>query len=122
MRAVRAAPFSWNAAIQLGGPSVDVAIKQVGQRNAADRFVLVDVKTRRVITQNDASAEAIERFFRKRGVSAATIQSCLNQARQKFRAQHAPPARPPVDEASETIEDDSLLFELGLDGDDPSDN
>ena len=99
---------------------MDVAIKQVGQRDAADRFVLVDVTTRKVVTQNDASAEAIERFFRKRGVPAATIQSCLDQARQRFRAQQAPPDRRPVDDASETIQDDSLLFELGLEGEDPS--
>ena len=69
---------------------MDVAIKQVGQRDAEDRFVLVDVKTRKVVTQNDASAEAIERFFRKKGVPAATIQSCLKQ-RKRFRAQQHPP-------------------------------
>lgn len=105
-------------AIPPGGPSVDVAIRQVGERDAEDRFVLVDVKTRRIVTQHDASAEAIERFFRKRGVPAATIQHCLELARQRFQARQAPVARPPVDDASETIQDDSLLFELGLDGDD----
>jgi len=96
---------------------VDVAIKQVGQRDAQERFVLVDVKTRKVVTQNDASAEALERFFRKRGVPAATIQRCLEEARQKYQATQKAADRPAVDEAAQTIEDDNLLFELGLEGD-----
>lgn len=97
---------------------MDVAIRQVGQRDGQDRFILVDVRTRKVVTQNDASARAIERFFRKRGVSDALIQRCLEQARQQYQ-QTESAARPPVDEAAQTIEDDNLLFELGLEGDEP---
>lgn len=94
---------------------MDVAIRKVGQHDGQDRFVLVDVKTRRIVTTRDASAAAIKRFFVTRGVSADVVEKHLQLAHNQYAAAHKPP-RPAVDDAAETIEDDNLLFELGLEG------
>jgi hypothetical protein len=96
---------------------VDVAIKKVGQREGQDRFVLVSVKTRKIVTVHDATARSLQRFFVQRGASRELIEQCLQRARERY-AHDRKPARPAVNDAAETIEDDSLLFELGLDGDD----
>lgn len=98
---------------------MDVTIKKVGQREGQDRFVLVAVTSRKVVTVNDVSARALDRFFLKRGVLRELIERCVQRAREQYAKDHKPP-RPAVDEAAETIEDDNLLFELGLDGDEDS--
>ncbi len=93
---------------------MDVAIRKIGQHDGQDRFVLVDVKTRRIVTTRDASAAAIKRFFVQRGVADGLVEKYLQLAHNQYAAAHKPP-RPSVDDAADTIEDDNLLFELGLD-------
>ena len=91
---------------------VDVAIKKVGQRDGKDRFVLVNVKTRKVITVNDVSEGALRRFFHKRGTSDKLIDQCLQRSRHRY--EKAAAASRSVDDGAATVEDNDLLFELGL--------
>lgn len=90
---------------------VEVAIKKVGQRDGQDRFVLVEVNTRRVVTVNDVSEAALRRFFRKRNTSDKLIDQCLQQSRERYQAAAA---RQAADDGADTVEDNDLLFELGL--------
>jgi hypothetical protein len=93
---------------------VDITIKKVGQRDGGDRFVLVHLRTRRVITTNDVSERSLRRFFQQRGVPAAVVDRSLERARERYDQAKAAERRP-VNQAAETIEDQDLLFELGLD-------
>jgi hypothetical protein len=92
---------------------VDITIKKVGRRDGKDRFVLVDPRTRRVLTVNDVSEGSLRRFFTMRGAEESMIDEALQTARDRFETASASAAR--VSEGAETIEDDDLLFELGLD-------
>ena len=90
---------------------MDVTIKKVSQRDGKDRFILVNANTRRVLTVDDVSEEALRRFFQKRGAGDQLLENALSTARQRY-AQSASAAR--VDNAADTMDDDDLLFELGL--------
>lgn len=92
---------------------MDVAIKKVAERNGQERFVLVNPNTREVLTVNDVSETTLRSFFKQRGMSGGLIDECIDRARQRHRT---PPDRPgvPVSDASDTMGDDDLLFELGL--------
>ncbi|MDA1052796.1 MAG: hypothetical protein O3C40_20265 [Planctomycetota bacterium] len=96
---------------------MDVAIKQVSQRDGKDRFVLVNATTREVVTVNDVSEATIRRFFRDNGASEEMLESCLAKARKNY-GDGARMASVPVSDAQETMGDDDLLFELGLSDDD----
>jgi fructose-1-phosphate kinase PfkB-like protein len=96
---------------------VDVAIKKVSQRDGKDRFVLVNAKTREVVTVHDVSEATIRRYFRGKGASEETINGCLAKARKDF-GEGARKASVPANDAQETMGDDDLLFELGLNDDD----
>lgn len=73
---------------------------------------MVDVKTRKVITVNDVSEGALRRFFRQHGASEELIEDCLRTARKRY--ERTTVSAPPVDQGADTIEDEDLLFELGL--------
>lgn len=93
---------------------MDVAIKKVGEREESERFVLVNAKTRQVITTNDVSEGAIRRFFQKKNIKKDLLDRCFERARQRY-AQTANAAK--VSESADTMDEDDLLFELGLDDD-----
>ena len=96
---------------------MEVAIKKVGQRDGAERFVLVNNRTRQVITVRDVSENALRRFFKKRGIPDNAVDASLARARKRYDEK---PARRPVSETADTIEGDELLFELGLGEDNSS--
>ena len=98
---------------------MEIAIKKVAERDGDERFVLVNPTTREVLTVHDVSASTLRRFFQQRGASEALFDECIERARASYqdRSQHAAAA---VSEASDTIEDDELLFDLGL-GDNDAD-
>ena len=93
--------------------AVEIAIKKVGQHDGVERFVLVNNRTRQVITVSDVSENALRRFFKKRNISDEAVNNSLARARKRFEAT---PKRSPVDETAETQGDD-LLFQLGLEED-----
>ena len=93
---------------------MDVTIKKVGQREGQDRFIIVQVQTRKVLTVHDTSARALRKFFHQRGVAEEVIDTCLQHARSRYD-QDRP--RSQASEATETVEDHDLLFELGLGSD-----
>ncbi|MBP88634.1 MAG: hypothetical protein CMJ64_18290 [Planctomycetaceae bacterium] len=95
---------------------MDVAIKIVAERNGQERFVLVNASTREVLTVNDVSEPTLRRFFQQRGANDDLISECLDRARLR-RGESARQANVPVNQASETMGDDDLLLELGLDDD-----
>ena len=95
---------------------MDVAIKKVAERDGQERFVLVNASTREVLTVNDVSEATLRRFFRQRGANDNLIEECLDRARLKHGSSGRK-ANVPVNQASETMGDDDLLFELGLDDD-----
>jgi hypothetical protein len=95
---------------------LNVSIKQVGQREGQDRFVLVNTITRKVLTVSDVSEQSLRRYFRAEGVAEEVIADCLRTARRRYSTKVAQ-QREPVDQGAETIEDEDLLFELGLEGD-----
>lgn len=92
---------------------MDVAIKKVAERDGQERFVLVNPTTREVLTVNDVSEQTLRRYFEQRGATSDLIEECLDRARRRHD-QSAPKASVPVNDASETMGDDDLLFELGL--------
>lgn len=96
---------------------MDVAIKKVSEQDGRDRFVLVNVATREVVTVNDVSEATLRRFFHDREVPDEMLDACLAKAREKYGKKADPPSVP-VNEDHETMEDDDLLFELGLGEDD----
>ena len=96
---------------------MDVAIKKVSERDGKDRFVLVDVTTREVVTVNDVSEATIRRFFRAQGVSNELLTDCLTKARKDY-GQRLHKVHVPASDSQETMGDDDLLFELGLIEDD----
>ena len=89
---------------------MDITIKQVGQRNGLDRFILINAVSRKVLTTDDVSEAALRRFFGQRGTDEATIDQCLERARARF----AEGAQPVAADDAEEANDDDLLFELGL--------
>jgi hypothetical protein len=91
---------------------VDVAIKKVGQRDGQERFVLVNAQTREVITMKDVTEIALRRFFARRGVSEQVVGKCLDRARQRYAESTK---ASPVNESADTMGEDDLLFQLGLD-------
>jgi hypothetical protein len=95
---------------------VDVAIKKVAERDGQERFVLVNASTREVLTVNDVSEPTLRRFFQQRGANGELVNECLDRARLKH-GESGRKANVPVNQASETMGDDDLLFELGLDDD-----
>jgi len=95
---------------------VDVAIKKVAERDGRERFVLVNASTRKVLTVNDVSEATLRRFFHQRGANDDLIDECLDRARLQH-GESARKANVPVNQASETMGDDDLLFELGLEDD-----
>ena len=95
---------------------MDVAIKKVAERDGQERFVLVNAGTREVLTINDVSESTLRRFFKQRGADDELIDECLDRARLQ-RGESGGQPNVPVNQASETMGDDDLLFELGLDDD-----
>lgn len=93
---------------------MDVAIKKVGKRDGKEWFVLVSTRTREIITIKDVTENAIRRFFQERGVSEDAINKCLESARRRY-ADAAP--KQPANESADTMGEDDLLFQLGLDED-----
>jgi len=93
---------------------VNVAIKKVTERESKERFVLINSATREVITVHDVSEATLRKFFRQRGMPEELVDRCFDRARDRYAA-NQPAAR--VDDASETMQDDDLLFELGLSDD-----
>jgi hypothetical protein len=93
---------------------VDVSIKKVGTRDGKERFVLVSAQTRQVITSADVSEASLRRFFEQRGVRQDLIDRCVERAQQRY-AQSA--GTPKVNQSADTMGEDDLLFELGLDDD-----
>jgi len=93
---------------------VDIAIKKVGKRDGHERFVLVNTKTRAVITVKDVTESALRRFFQKRRITDASVNQCLERARQRY-AETTKAA--PVNQSSDTMGEDDLLSQLGLDDD-----
>ena len=91
---------------------MDVTIKKVSQNDGDERFLLVDSVTRKVLTVNDTSEQAIRRFFKKLGAESGLIDQCLERARQRYA--EISRAQPVVDDAADTSEDD-LLAGLGFD-------
>jgi hypothetical protein len=100
---------------------VDVTIKKVGQRDGKDRFILVNAKTRKVLTVDDVSEAALRRFFRSRGVQEETITEALATAQKRYAAA-SEANQPRVDDAADTLDDDDLLFELGFGENDAEDD
>jgi hypothetical protein len=95
---------------------VDVAIKKVAERDGQERFVLVNAITREVLTVNDVSEPTLRRFFEQRGTNGQLLDECFDRARRQH-GESSRKANVPVNQASETMGDDDLLFELGLDDD-----
>jgi hypothetical protein len=93
---------------------VDVTIKQVGHRDGKDRFVLVHPRTRKVLTVDDVTEAKIRQFFQKKGAASKLLDACLDVARERY-ALSKKDRVPSVDQGAETIGDDDVLFELGLD-------
>lgn len=93
---------------------MNVSIKKVGMRDGKERFVLVHAKTREIVTVRDVTEAALGRFFQPRGVGKDLLDKCLARARQHY-ADSAKAAK--VDESADTMGEDDLLFELGLDDD-----
>ena len=56
--------------------TVEIAIKKVGQRDGKERFVLVNARTRQILTVNDVSERSLRNYFRKRGMADALIDKC----------------------------------------------
>jgi hypothetical protein len=94
--------------------AVDIAIKKVGHRDGTERFILVNNKTRQVITVSDVSEKSLRRFCRERGFSDQTVDNSLARARKRY---DETPKKVPVSETADTIEGDDLLFQLGLEED-----
>jgi hypothetical protein len=92
---------------------LEVAIKKVGHRDGKERFVLVSVKTREIVTVTDVTEAALRRYFRQHNVKDQLIEECLVRARKRYDQASQ---RSPVDEHAETQGDD-LLFQLGLEED-----
>jgi len=90
---------------------VEIGIKKVGQRDGKDRFVLVSVATREVLTVRDISEKALRKFFKQRGCDDETVNQSLARARRRYD-ESASKAK--VDDSADTMEDGDLLFELGL--------
>ena len=93
---------------------MDVAIKKVGKRDGKEWFVLVSTKTRQIITVKDVTETSLRRFFQKRGVGDDAIDKCIERARQRY-AEAA--KKPQANENADTMGEDDLLFQLGLDED-----
>lgn len=93
---------------------MDVAIKKVGMRDGKERFVLVNAKTRAILTVKDVTEPAIRRFFQKQNVGKDLVDKCLDAARRRY-SDSAKESK--VDESADTMGEDDLLFELGLDDD-----
>jgi hypothetical protein len=93
---------------------VDVTVKKVSQNDGHERFLLVDSRTRKVLTVNDISEQTIRWFFEKLGADSGLIDQCLERARQRYA--ETSQAQPSVDHAADTSEDD-LLAGLGFDED-----
>ncbi|MGE0759486.1 MAG: hypothetical protein AB7F89_05725 [Pirellulaceae bacterium] len=91
---------------------MDITIKKVGKRDGQERFVLVNAATRAVITVKDVTEAALRRFFQRRSVSDQEINRCLERARQRYATTTK---AAPVNESSDTMGEDDLLFQLGLD-------
>jgi hypothetical protein len=93
---------------------LEIAIKKVGQRDGVERFILVNNKTRQVITVSDVSESSLRRFFSKRAISEDAIKSSFTRARKRYEEASKSSRRLPVDQTADTIEGDDLLFQLGL--------
>lgn len=91
---------------------MDVSIKKVGHRDGTERFVLLNAHTRDVLTVHDVSEASLRQFFGKRGIDKRTLDACFERARDRYE-QTAASSRS-VDNAADTMQDDDLLFELGL--------
>jgi hypothetical protein len=96
---------------------VDVSIKKVGMRDGKERFVLVSTKTRQVITIADVSEASLRRFFEKRGVRGDLMDRCVERAQQRYAQSAQSAGTPKVNQSADTMGEDDLLFELGLDDD-----
>ncbi len=91
---------------------MEITIKKVSENDRGERFVLVELSTRRVITVHDTSEHALRRFFAARGVGPELLDHCFERARSRYA--DASRAQPAVDHAADTSEDD-LLAGLGFD-------
>lgn len=96
---------------------MNVAIKKVSERDAEERFVLVNATTREVLTVHDVTEAPLRRYFKQQGMSDELFDACLARARARYQKRSDQPAAA-VNEASDTIRDDDLLFDLGLGEDD----
>lgn len=92
---------------------MDVAIKKVTERDGEDRFVLVNIQTREVLTVHDASEKTLRRYFTERGASPQLLDRCFERARKRFQQPRAS-SKVAVNQTSDTMGDDDLLIELGL--------
>jgi uncharacterized protein YfcZ (UPF0381/DUF406 family) len=93
---------------------VDVTIKKVSQKDGEERFLLIDSVTRKVLSVNDTSEQAVRRFFARRGAASQLIDRCFERARQRYT--ETTQSQPSVDQAADTSEDD-ILAGLGFDDD-----
>ena len=93
---------------------MEIAIKKVGQSDGNERFILVDDKTRQVITIRDVSEDSLRRFFKQRNIPVEAVEQSLARARKRYEESHR---RSAVDENADTMEGDDLLFQLGLEED-----
>jgi hypothetical protein len=94
------------------GNAVEIAIKKVGKRDGQERFVLVDSRTREVITVKDVTEVALRRFFTKREIADNSVDACIERARQRYAETRK---ATPINESSDTMGEDDLLYQLGLD-------
>ena len=74
--------------------------------------IVVNAKSREVLTPNDVSESSIRAFFTKQGVSDSILNQVLEKAKQRYAALHNGSR---VDQAADTADDDDLMSELGLD-------
>lgn len=88
---------------------MDIAIEQIGERDGKERFVLVNVKTKKVITERDVSEPTLRKWLMEKFGDKAMIDKCFDKARKRFK-------KPAV--GSATVDDeldfDEFLSEIGL--------
>ncbi|QDU98072.1 hypothetical protein [Lignipirellula cremea] len=63
---------------------MDLYPDKVTDAEGAERFVLVDAKTQKVVTAKDVSEATVRKFFQKHGASETAINEALRRARKRF--------------------------------------
>jgi hypothetical protein len=68
---------------------MNVVIEKIGETSGKERFVLVNIKSGKVVTKNDVSEPTMRSYLKRIGETETLIDEAFEKARKRFNNSHA---------------------------------